>query len=255
MNNDVKAPILWGLGGAVLASTCCVAPLVLAMVGIGSAAFLVGWLSLRPVFLAVSALFLIGGLALMHRRTTCSRARSVRRVWIAPLIMAACFLGGYDLLNSVVAPWLYQPVETHAQRSVAAGGVVIGSAGQIIPLRQVSIHVYMNCSGCAATLRLKLLGLPGVHAAAVDLNREIAQMLYDPTRTTAQKLIASIPNQWYYEPRMQGMQILSPAALADAAQVQTLQIAAAGAALILVTGLLVIVGDITNRRRHGVLRA
>src|SRR5919201_6675896 len=107
MKGEVKVPILWGLGGALLASTCCVAPLVLALVGIGSAAFLVGWLSLRPLFLVAAALFLLAGLVVMRRHAACSRTGSARRAWLAPLIMAVCFLGGYNLLYSVVAPPLY----------------------------------------------------------------------------------------------------------------------------------------------------
>src|ERR687885_1771435 len=248
MKGELKAPVLWGLGGALLASTCCVAPLVLALVGMGSAAFLVGWLSLRPLFLVAAALFLLAGLVVMRRQATCTRVRSGRHMWLAPLIMAVCFLGSYNLLNSVVAPRLYQPVEAHAQQAVAAGGVVVSAAGQLVPLRRVDIRVYIGCSGCAATLRLKLLGLHGVHAASVDYQHGIAQILYDPTRTTARRLIASIPNQWYYEPRMQGIQMLSPGALADATQVQAPQVAGAGAALILITGLLMLVADRARRR-------
>ncbi len=251
MNVNAKTPVLWGVGGAVLASACCVAPVVMALLGIGSAAFLVAWLSLRPLFLAVAALFLIGGLVLMGRRAACARTPSMRRLWMAPLIMAICFLGGYNLLNSVVAPRLYQPLVARDQRAITAGGVVIGAAGQIVPLRQANIHVYMNCSGCAATLRLKLLGLHGVHAASVDWQHGVAQILYDPTRTTARGLIASIPNQWYYAPRMQGMQSLSNATLAAATQVQTPQVAAAGTALIVIVGLFVLTGDAARRRRGG----
>jgi len=255
MNVDTKTPVLWGVGGAILASTCCVAPVVMALLGIGSATFLVAWLSLRPLFLAVAALFLIGGLVLMGRRTACARTPSPRRLWMAPLIMALCFLGGYNLLNSVVAPRLYQPLVARDQRAVMVGGVVIGAAGQIVPLHQANVHIYMNCSGCAATLRLKLLGLYGVHAASVDWQHGVAQILFDPTRTTAHGLIASIPNQWYYAPRMQGMQSLSNVTLAAATQVQTPQVAASGTALIVIAGLFVLTGDAARRRRGGLGRA
>lgn len=257
MNREIKNPVLWGLGGAVLASTCCVAPLVFALLGVGTAAFLVAWLALRPLFLLSAALFLIAGTVMLLRRTTCSLAWSRGRVWLAPLLMAACFLGSYGLLNSVVAPWLYQPLQAHAQRSVMSGGVVMGMAGQIIPLRRVTFHVYMNCSGCAATLQAKLLGLPGVHAAAIDYRHGVGQMLYDPTRTTARTLIASIPNQWFYEPRMRSMDLLSPAALSAATQVQAPLIALGGAALILlvglISGMLTLSGTLTVRR-YGVQR-
>jgi mercuric ion transport protein len=62
----------WLVGGsvvsAVVASACCVGPLVLAVLGLGGAAALVKLSPLRPFLVLLTLLLLAGGLTLAYRR-------------------------------------------------------------------------------------------------------------------------------------------------------------------------------------------
>lgn len=75
MSTTEKAPSKLGtattagsLLAALLASACCIGPLILALLGIGGGALLVKLEPLRPLFIAVTAALLAGGFYLTYRR-------------------------------------------------------------------------------------------------------------------------------------------------------------------------------------------
>ena len=56
------------VGAAIVASACCIGPLVLALLGLGGGALLLKFEPYRPVFLAVTGLILGGGFFITYRR-------------------------------------------------------------------------------------------------------------------------------------------------------------------------------------------
>ncbi len=56
------------VAAALTASACCIGPVVVALLGIGGAAFAVALEPLRPVFIAVTLLLLGTGFFLVYRR-------------------------------------------------------------------------------------------------------------------------------------------------------------------------------------------
>jgi len=199
-----KTPLAVGLGGAVLASLCCATPVFLVALGLATSSLVVAWLNLKPIFLALAAVFLVAGLtfSLLRSKRACSRTRFRRRLWLYPLVTVVSFGIGYWLLMDIATPRLYAQVYASDRAAVAQNTVVIEPSGQVVALRRATFKIYMGCEGCASTLRTVFLGLPGVHAAAIDIHHRTASVLYDPTRINAAAIQAKIPYPWYYTPHL-----------------------------------------------------
>ena len=199
-----KSPLAVGLGGAVLASMCCATPVLLVTLGLATSSLVVAWLNLKPIFLALAAVFLIGGLtvSLLRSKRACSIMRFRRCLWLYPLVTVISFAIGYWLLMDFATPRLYAQVYASDRAAVARNVSVVEPNGKVVALHRATFKIYMGCEGCASTLRTVFLGLPGVHAAAIDIHHKTASVLYDPTRISARTIQAKIPYPWYYTPHL-----------------------------------------------------
>jgi copper chaperone CopZ len=199
-----KDPLALGVGGAILASMCCATPVALVSLGLATSSLVLAWLNLKPIFLAASAAFLIGGVVilLVRSRRSCSRAGFRRRLWLYPLVTLTSFAIGYWLLMDFATPRLYAQIYSSDRAAVARSGWVVESSGKVVALHRATFKIYMGCEGCASTLRTVFLGLPGVHAAAIDIHHKTTSVLYDPTRINAKAIQAKIPYPWYYTPHL-----------------------------------------------------
>ncbi len=177
---------------ALLASLCCLGPLLLGGAGLG--ALLVGTFApLRPYFLAISLIFLAGGFYLVYRKPkageactgeTCAPGSGTRRMakpllWIAAVAVAVlAFFPSYGvkLLGSPAVP---------ATASLAAL--------QITELKITG----MDCPVCSGVIQRKLLEMPGVVKAEVQYPAGSATVEFDATRTNTEKLIAVVKDAGY----------------------------------------------------------
>jgi copper chaperone CopZ len=55
----------------------------------------------------------------------------------------------------------------------------------------------MHCDGCAETVKALLAGEPGVKASTVSFREGKARVLYDPSATSTDRLIAVIERAGY----------------------------------------------------------
>jgi len=115
----------WGLGGSLFASLCCLGPAVAALVGIGSASFLLGLaryrLPLLLVGLALAALGLVR--ALRRSRQTCSLDQHRRHLWLFPTVTLVTFALTYGILTYLVPTAVYN--------SLGASGAAASPASPI----------------------------------------------------------------------------------------------------------------------------
>jgi copper chaperone CopZ len=198
------SPLGVGLGAALLASACCAPPVLLATFGLATSSLLLAWLDLKPVFLALTVAVLAGGSAvsLLHSKRACSAKRSRRRLWLYPLSTAVSFGIGYWLVMGIATPHLYAQIYASQQKAVAHPKLIIEPNGKAVALHRAAIKVNPGCDGCAVTLAAAIRGLPGVHAAEIDIPHKEAVVLYDPTRTSTRTIQAKIPYRWYFNPRL-----------------------------------------------------
>ena len=100
----------WSLGGSLIASLCCVGPAVAALIGVGSASFLLGLARYRVPLLLVG--LVIAGVgtvqALRVSRRTCSPREYRRNQWLVPSITLVTFAATYGVLTYVFPTVVYR---------------------------------------------------------------------------------------------------------------------------------------------------
>ncbi len=175
----------WILTGGVFAglaaSLCCIGPLLSLSLGLGSFAASAWFAQWRPVLLAVS--FILLGLAwwLTYRRPKidCADGTCTRPPGKAARI--SLWLGTLVALGSAIYPSL--PAANH-QIDSAAVAVNDAKLSVLIPS--------MDCPPCAAGIEASLSRAPGVKQAAVDYDTKSALLVFDPSVTSREQLLALI---------------------------------------------------------------
>ena len=174
---------------ATVASACCIGPAVLAMLGAsatGLSAALAPW---RPVFLVITGVLVAVGLYLAFRRRPVDDcgcpAQHIRTAgrWLMVLVAAAAVaLAAY--------PWFLD--------GDRRGG---GAATNAIATARVAIDG-ITCAACAEEIVRKLGRTRGVGEVAIDTDRNIATIQYDPRSTSPDALAAAISELPEYEARV-----------------------------------------------------
>ncbi len=169
---------------AVVASACCIGPLLFVLIGTGGAfagtfAFLD---PLRPLFIAVAVAFLGYGFYRVYRKPkpkpgeincACEDPKKTRRnkaiLWIAAVVIAAL---------------LAVPYAVPAFAGAGSTAVAEEEGAEIATLRMRN----MTCAACAVTIRKSLEGLDGVRAVEVTFDPPLARVAYDPEVVTVKEL-------------------------------------------------------------------
>ncbi len=175
----------WTLAGGVVAgiaaSVCCIGPLLSLSLGLGSFAASAWFATWRPVLLGATLVFL--GLAwfLTYRRPKagCEDGSCARPPGKAARI--GLWLGTMVALAAAIYPSL--PVANH-RINVATVAASDARLTVLIPS--------MDCPPCAAGIEASLRHAPGVKQAAVDYGSKEAVLVYDPSITSREKLLALI---------------------------------------------------------------
>ncbi|MCI0349277.1 MAG: cation transporter [Acidobacteriales bacterium] len=186
-----KIGVFGALAGAVLASVCCIGPLVLAGLGVGAVAAAQSFAPYRPLFLAVTVVFLGLGFYFAYRKPkqaacegeVCEAPRVARwgrpLLWIATAIVAAL----------VAFPYYYGPLRAAFDKPKLPAPVAAAPA----QFSTVELKVSgMTCGRCAVSVRNALLETPGVTSASVDHEAGRATVQYDPSKASATQLIEAV---------------------------------------------------------------
>ncbi len=191
-----KIGVVGAIGTAVLASACCIGPVVLAGLGIGAVAAAQSFAAYRPLFLAITTVFLGLGFYFVYRRPkqaacegeVCETSRIAR--WGRPLLWIATVMVG----ALVTFPYYYGPLRAALDKPQEP----IPVAAQPAQLSTVELKVSgMTCSGCAVSVRNALLETPGVASASVDHEAGRATVQYNPVKTSTTQLIEAINKTGY----------------------------------------------------------
>jgi copper chaperone CopZ len=179
-----------GILSALVASLCCLGPLILVLVGLGT-------LGLGAFFGRYHWWFIGAAIALLtyawrsylkeaHRckAASCEMARgqTTRTVLTLASVVVAVLVG----LN------LY----TYARQSSAARPQAASAVGG--SLTAVTIPVEgMTCFTCELTVESSLKGLPGVRSVDANVKDAVAYVQYDPTQVSLDELVAAINKTGY----------------------------------------------------------
>jgi len=177
---------------ALLASACCLGPLLLGGVGLGTA-LVATFAPLRPYFLALSGVLLAAGFYFVYRRPKAAQAcerevcapesRTHRMakplLWLATLAVAAlAFFPSYGV-KLVGTPAAAAP---NSSATLQTAGLKITG---------------MDCEVCAGLIERKLLETRGVVKAEVRYPAGSATVQFDPSQTDPEKLIAVVDGTGY----------------------------------------------------------
>ena len=225
-----KLGIVGAIAAAVLASVCCLGPVVLAGLGLGAVAAAQSFAPYRPLFLALTAVFLGVGFYFAYRKpepatcegqvceTTraaadgegCCSGRAAQPVPCAPGSSA-----GLTALRGAIA---IEESSTGGEiKKTSTGGEVMkrnlvfaamvvalvtsfGWAAQQaseptstkLQITQCALKVSgMTCEGCAEAVKARLLKLEGVKAATVNHKTGAVTVEYDAKKTSPEKIVSA----------------------------------------------------------------
>lgn len=179
--NGSSLMLTGGVFAGIAASLCCIGPLLSLTLGLGSFAASAWFAQWRPVFLGVT--FVLLGLAwyLTYRRpkVDCEDGTCARPPGKAARI--SLWLGTLVALAAAIYPAL--PAANH---QINAAAVAASDA-------RLSVQIpSMDCPPCAAGIEATLNRAPGVKQAAVNYDTKEAVLVFDPSVTSQDKLLALI---------------------------------------------------------------
>ncbi len=185
-----RGVLVGSLAAAVLASACCLGPLVLGAIGLGSLGAAAALAPLRPWFLLLTAMLLGVGFYFAYRplRTpnchpgsACAepQSRTTQRVvlWIVAVLTVA--LATYPSWGARLAP--------RSSSIAAASGT---SALVVLEVEG------MTCSACAGEIERELNREPGVRGAAVSFEARRATVTLEK-KIPVEQLTAAVARAGY----------------------------------------------------------
>ncbi len=173
------------LGGvmlaAVMASLCCVIPLLFAGAGVTAILVAEKFAIIRPYLLALTGLLLLAGFYYAYRpikvacepgsacATPASRRRARLGIWLATAFAGLFVLSPY---------WSAALIRSTAQKP---NSPALQTAG--VPVEKTKLHISnMVCEVCAAVIESDLREQAGVRSARVNFSEAAAEVEYDPSQ-------------------------------------------------------------------------
>jgi len=190
---------------ALLASACCLGPLVLVSLGLGGAwvGNLQALAPFRPLFLAGAAVALaVAGRRIFRRAPACApgiacavpatgRTSKILFVVVALLVLLAAAFP--SLIRPAAGQGTSAP-QGASPRTDAPAAAVPGTGAR----RTVTLAVTkMSCAACPITVRTALLAVPGVAAAEVSFERKEAVVTFDESTTSVVALTRATADAGY----------------------------------------------------------
>jgi copper chaperone CopZ len=177
---------------AVLASFCCIGPLLVAAAGVGSLSFFGRFEAARPYLLAISAVLLVSGIiwSLRHRRAQCAEGTACGTrsagywAWLALPVLAVA-------AATVIPPY-------PGGLPAAAGKTPASSVASANRLAAAHFRITgMTCKACATGLAASFRNLAGVQSAAVDYPSGDALVTYAAGQVSVEQLAALVRESGY----------------------------------------------------------
>ncbi len=182
-----RATMAGAIVAAIAASSCCVLPAILAVLGVSGLGVAAALEAYRPLFLGVTALLLGIGFYLVYRKPKtatidasegdacgCPAPRTRRAgkpmLWLATL--AVLFFASYPHIAGAFA------------QTEKSGDTALTAAS-----KQVSLNVEgMTCESCVTHIVTALTDTPGVVKASIAFSDGLASVTYDPTQVEPEAL-------------------------------------------------------------------
>jgi copper chaperone CopZ len=175
-----------GILSALLGSICCMGPLVLVALGLGTTAALIGryhWLFVT----AAMGVLAWAWIKYFRERTRCAceqQAMNGHGLSLLTLVIASAIVVGFTALNIGGYVFAETPPAPKAFGTASVQWVVIPVEG-------------MSCVTCEIAVRHALRRIDGVKAAHVSVTTKTATVDYELAKTSPEQLVAAINSTGY----------------------------------------------------------
>jgi len=168
MNNKIVVGAV-ALASAGLASICCVGPVVLTGLGLGSLGLAAGLTQYRPLFLVLTGLVLAAGFYLAYRKRSVDCADGTCELRSGSRAMKAG-LWAITVMALAVATF-----PDWSARVLDDGPAAVPAGARMISLKVSG----MDCAACTGAIEKSVEKVPGVYSASVDFDSRRAAVATD----------------------------------------------------------------------------
>lgn len=184
-----------GFIAGLISSLCCITPMVLIFLGLGTVSFAFSFVAYKLEFLLISLFFLSLTTWLFFKREKCSLfSKQAGSFLITSLtVYLLLFFGLVYGLVPTLGPKIYQArlFTKDLGDHQASCHLEIGLIG--LELDELS------CTSCAAAVKYALEQQPGVIKTEVDLKNNKALVHYDDQSISLPEIIESVPDSFQVE--------------------------------------------------------
>lgn len=193
---------------AIVASFCCILPIVFAIAGLSIAGASAAFAPWRPYLLGLTFALLGRGFYYAYRPArrrceagiACARpevSRSSRiGLWIATVLVLA--FAAFPYYSGPLAEW------TLSDRGSAPASLkpLPAAATQAKVQRVVLVVEGMDCTACASSIEKQLKAIPGVSKASVSYEKGRAEVEYDASAVRLAQIESAIKEQGFRTRRL-----------------------------------------------------
>ena len=181
-----KAVFGASLLAGLIASLCCIGPLVFAALGLGAFALSQTFEALRPAFLGLTGALLAVGFYFVYRKPRASCEGEVCTMpsyqkWGRPTLwvvtVLAVGLALFPLWYGRIPAAASAPPRSHVALATATVELKVDG---------------MTCEVCARGVKKRLMDEPGVQSVEVSLKEAKARVIYDSNRTAPRLLVQAV---------------------------------------------------------------
>ncbi len=199
-NSEIKEGIGKGILSGFFSSLCCVGPLIIVLLGLGSVSFALSISQYKPYFLGIGFLFMIGVIFLHLNKknktckTNCFTLKGLKkeRNFIISVILSMVlfyFIALY-ILMPLISPIIYNNAIQKTQANVNPTNNLINNQNSNLHILNIKING-MTCTGCASGLQSILQGLDGVVKAEVSYSKGTGEVIYNTNRISKEEILNS----------------------------------------------------------------
>lgn len=202
---------------AVLASLCCILPVIAVVFGLGALSVAAIFESLRPVFLVIAfAALAFGFYQTYFRREKCDDGQACATkpigmankiiLWTAALFVLAIVAFPYysglllaALDNAPVQESTTQNVSIETENQTAGNSDESSAAETESQTRKTVVIVVegMTCEGCASQLNVALKRVKGIISAEASYPNKNVTVVYNPKQVTIERIRKAIYDAGY----------------------------------------------------------
>ncbi|MFQ5834710.1 MAG: cation transporter [bacterium] len=206
--SEIKKGVTAGFWSGILASLCCIGPLVIILFGSGTVSFALSISQYKPYFLGLAFLFMVSAIVLHLRKKNktcgihCFSLEGLKRekpfILSVILSMVIIYVLSLYVVMPTISPIIYgQSGET---ASLPQTGKTVNPINENSNLHLLSLKINgMTCAGCAYGIQSILESLDGVVKAKVNYPEGTASVIYDADKITKEEIANSLESSYSAE--------------------------------------------------------